>query len=251
MHDIPLRPTLNVALWLEELNDDPYKAFLSDGISNGFQLVPAGPQFVPAEMENYFSATGPAVRDKVKATLLEEISIGNYVVTDVKSTTTGAIGATPNPGMEETHLIHDWSQPKGSAVNDYADIEHFKYQSIDDAIKLLKTGYFMSKVDLHHAYRSVNIHPSNYAATGLKWHFSNTKSFTYLIDTKLSYGGRHAPGIFHWLTQACRRFMAKRGYKAIVIYLDDFLVIGATYAECMEIFTCLIELLQELGFEIS
>ena len=234
-----------MALWLEELNGDPDEVFLSDGISNRFQLVHAGAQFVPAEMENYFSATGPAVRDKVEATLLEEISAGNYVVTDVKPTIISVIGALPKPATEEVRLIHDSSQPKGSAVNDYPDTEHFEYQSTDDAIKLLKPGFFLARVDLRHAYRSVNIHPSNYAATGLKWHFSNTKSFTYLTDTELSYGGRRPPGIFHRLTQACRRFMAKRGYRAIVVYLDDFFVIGATYAECMEIFTCLIELLQD------
>ena len=45
--------------------------------------------------------------------------------------------------------------------------------------------------------------------------------------------------------------MAKRGYGAIFICLDKFLVIGAIFAECMKIFTCLIEFLQELGFEIS
>ena len=173
-------------------------------------MVPAGAQFVPAEMENYFSVTEPAVRDEVEATLLEEISIGNYVVTDVKPSIISATGAVPKPGTEEVRLIHDCSQPKGSAIKDYADTEHFKYQSIDDAIKLLQPGYFMAKVDLCQAYRSVNIHPSNYAATGLKWHFPNTKSFTYLIDT-------------HRLTQACRWFMAKRGYRAIVVYLGQLL----------------------------
>ena len=109
----------------------------------------------------------------------------------------------------------------------------------------------MAKVDLRHAYRSVNIHPSNYAATGLKWNFSNSDKFTYLFDTKLSYGGRRAPGIFHRLTQAVKRFMAKRGYRSLVVYLDDFLIIGATYAECLKIFNSLVELLQELGFQIS
>ena len=36
-----------------------------------------------------------------------------------------------------------------------------------------------------------------------------------------------------------------------MVYLDDFFIIGATYAECLEIFSCLIELLQQLGFQIS
>ena len=51
--------------------------------------------------------------------------------------------------------------------------------------------------------------------------------------------------------QAFKHFMAKRGYRSIVVYLDDFLIIGATYTECLEIFNCLVELLQELGFQIS
>ena len=90
-----------------------------------------------------------------------------------------------------------------------------------------------------------------YVATGLKWNFNNSNKTTYLVDTKLSYGGRRTPGIFHRLRQAVKRFMAKRGYRSLVVYLDDFLIIGATYAECLEIFNCLVKLLQELGFQIS
>ena len=63
--------------------------------------------------------------------------------------------------------------------------------------------------------------------------------------------GARTPGIFHRLRQAVKRFMAKRGYRSLVVYLDDFLIIGATYAECLEIFNCLVKLLQELGFQIS
>ena len=188
---------------------------------------------------------------KVESTLLEEIAIGNCVISEVKPTIVSAIGAVPKADSEEIRLIHECGQPKGSAVNDYADIDSFKYETIDDAIKLLKPGYYMAKVGLWHTHRSVNMHPSNYAATGLKWNFNNSNKFTYLFDTELSYGGRRAPGIFHRLTQAVKRFMAKRGYRSLVVYLDDFLIIGATYAECLETFNCLVELLQELGFQIS
>ena len=59
-----------------------------------------------------------------------------------------------------------------------------------------------------------------------------------MADTRLPYGGRRAPGIFHHLTQAVKRMMVMRGYKAIVVYLDDFLIIGTTLAERFEIFNC-------------
>ena len=198
-------------------------------------------------MSNYISATGSTVRDKVESTLVEEIAIGNHVVSEVKPTIVSATGAVPKADSVEIRLIHDCSQPKGSAVNNYGDIDSFRY----DAIKLIKPGYYWAKVDLRHAYHSVNIHPSNYAATGLKWNFNNSNKYTYLFDTNLSYGGRRAPGIFHRLTQAVKRFMAKRNSRSIVVYLDDLLIIGATYAACLEIFNCLVELVQELGFQIS
>ena len=125
-----------------------------------------------------------------------------------------------------------------TAVNLWILLLKFKYQSLDDAIRLLKPGYYMAKVDLRHGYRSVSIPPNNYAATGLKWKFKGASKVTYLVDTKLGYGGHHVPGIFHCLTQAVKPFMDKCGYKAIAVYFDGFLITGATL---VEVFDCLIE----------
>ena len=134
-----------MALWLEELKGDPDEEFLSDGITNGFQLLPVDTKLLPAEMNSYRSVTAAAVRDKVEYTLLQEIAIGNYVVSDVRPTIISAIGAVPRADSDKICLIHDCSQPKGS-VNDYADIDSFKYQNNEDAIELLKLGYFMASL---------------------------------------------------------------------------------------------------------
>ena len=115
---------------------------------NGFRLIPADAYLRPAEMDNYSSTVALAVRDKVENALLEEIAAGNYVISSRKPTIISALSAVPKPNSEEIRLIHDCSQPSGSAVNDYADAESFKYQSLQDAIKLLKPGYFMDKIDL-------------------------------------------------------------------------------------------------------
>ena len=229
-------PSLNVELWLHELKGDPDELFLSDGLRNGFQLVPAGARFQPAEINNYSSATDPTVRDKVEESMLEELAAGNYVISNSKPVILSALGAVSKPDSDEVRLTHDCSQPSGRALDDYADIDSFKYQSLEDALQLIKSGYYMAKVDLRHAYRSVHINPNNYQATGLKWKFKGAKKFTYFVDTRLPYGGRRAPGIFNRLTQAVKRMMASRGYKLIVVYLDYFLVLGATWAECKEVF---------------
>ena len=236
-------------LWNKELENDPDRDFLWDGIVHGFQLILADADLKPAEMDNYISATNVTTRDAVEDTLLEEIREGNYVVTDIKPAIVSAIGVIPKPDSSEVHLIHDCSQPEGLGVNMYASVDKFSFQSIEDAIKLLGPGYYMAKIDLRHAYRSIPIHCSNYRATGLKWKFKSCHKVTYFINTRLPFGGAWAPGIFHRVSQSVRRMMECRGFTAIVVYLDDFLVVGRTKAECQAAFEFLLQLLQDLGFK--
>ena len=139
----------------------------------------------------------------------------------------------------------------GLGVNSYIEIEKQKFQTIDDAVALLQKGYYMAKVDLRHAYRSVPVHPANHQALGLKWKFKGCAKYTYLMDTRLPFGGKSAPGIFHRLTQAVRRMMARRGFTMVVVYLDDFLVIGKSHSECQTAYNVLCELLVSLGFQLS
>ena len=225
--------------------------FLSDGIINGFQLAAAGTQFASAHANNYKSATNASTRATVEQTIANEIAEGNYVITPIKPAIISALGAIPKPDSQEVRLIHDCSRPAGLALNDYIDTCPFKFQTLDDAIHLLKPNYFMAKIDLRHAYRSVPIHPSNYAATGLHWHFTGEDNFTYFYDTRLPFGAKCSPEIFHRLTQSIRRMMARRGFESVIVYLDDFLVVAPTYEACQLAFSTLLQLLQDLGFSIS
>jgi hypothetical protein len=45
--------------------------------------------------------------------------------------------------------------------------------------------------------------------------------------------------------------MAKKGYDLIIVYLDDFLIIGPSYEQTSECLNYLLKLLRELGFAIS
>ena len=188
LHDlmwfINLTP-LDVELWLDQLKGDEDEAFLRDGLVNGFQLVPTDTLFLAAEMQKYKSATNSNVRDKVEQTILEEIESGHYVIVNNQPAVVSATGAVPKPDRDDVRLIHDFSMPEGHELNSYTnDVNHFQFQSLDYAIRLLKSGYYMSKIDLHHAYRSVPIHPKNYQGSGLKWKFKGNKAeFTFLVDT--------------------------------------------------------------------
>ena len=243
---------LNRNKWLKELEQDEDKDFLIDGITNGFELIPADSALAPAEMDNYISATNPSARAKVEQTIREEIREGNYVVTQSSPTLVSALGAVPKPDSDELRLIHDCSMPPSKGVNSYVpNIDKLRFQTIDDAIKLLDKGYFLAKIDLRHAYRLVPIHPKNYAAMGLKWIFEGDLVPTYFIDTRLPFGGRRAPGIFHRLTQSVRRMMLRLGFLGIVVYLDDFLIVDRTREECQQASDALFQLLLDLGFQVS
>ena len=71
----------------------------------------------------------------------------------------------------------------------------FKFQTLGDVINMLKPSYFMAKIDLGRAYRSVPIHPSNFTATGLKWRFTRKEEFSYYYDTRLPFGAKYSPEI--------------------------------------------------------
>ena len=146
----------------KELEDDPDREFLIDGIANGFQLILADAKLQPAEMNNYMSATNSTVRDQVEQTLLEEIQDDNYIVTDTKPTIVRALGAISKPDSDEVRLNHDCSEPKGKGLNTYVETDKFSFQSSDDAIKLLGPYYYMAKIDLCHPYRTIPIHKSNF-----------------------------------------------------------------------------------------
>ena len=79
---------------------------------------------------------------------------------------------------------------------------------------------FFAKVDLRSAYRSVNLSKASQKVTGLKWVLNGET--IYIRDSKLPFGAKLSPGIFHRLTQAVKRIMARKGYDLLVVYLDVF-----------------------------
>ena len=96
----------------------------------------------------------------------------------------------PKKDSNDIRLVHDCSWPPGTSLNSYASIDKEKFQTLDQAVKLIQPGYYMAKVDLKNAYRSVRIHPSNYAATGISWKFNSERYHRFLFDTRLPFGAR-------------------------------------------------------------
>ncbi len=190
------------------------------------------------------------MRLKVEQQIEAELLHGNYILPTRPPCIISALGAICKEDSQSVRLIHDCSQPIGAVVNDYADDYSFQYQSLDDAVALIRLGCFLAKVDLKAAYHSIPIHPDCYDYTGLQWHFAGDCSPTVLVDAKLPFGATLSPSVFHRISQAIRRMMECKGV-FIVAYLDDFCIIASNQPECQAGLNCFIELLSDLCLYVA
>lgn len=240
---------MNFAAWEEELQDDVDRTFILNGIKNGFDIIDPALSLKAIELDNHFSASEASdLYEKATSQILQEIELGNYVQAPCPPTIVSPLGVIPKSDGG-VRLIHDCSRPKGFSVNDYeTDLEKHRYQSVDDACKLVEKGSYLAKIDLKSAYRSIPISKHSMKVTGLKWKINN--KWQYFYDSKLPFGSRAAPGIFHRLSQAVRRMMSRQGF-IVVVYLDDFLICEKTKNRCALAMRFLISLLRKLGFSIN
>lgn len=162
-------------------------------------------------------------RDRVEGQIKEELANGRYVRCEEPVVITSALGAIPKPDSNKIRLIHDCSRPVGRAVNDFAINETQRFQTVQDAVENFKKDYYMAKLDLSNAYRSVKVHPEDHQLLGLSWEFTGEGKTSYLYDTRLPFGARLVPGIFHRLSQAViRNIQHQEGN--LVAYIDDFYI---------------------------
>lgn len=231
------------------MENDCDKQFLLNGIKNGFDIIDSEVQVTPASCKNHPSATpsSPLFKKATKQ-VKKELECGNYIICDKPPKIISPMAAIPKPDGD-VRLIHDCSRPVGHAVNDYCSSDWGqKFSRIDDAAALMSEGCYLAKVDLKSAYRSVKISQNSQTVTGFQWNFNGRT--IYMKDTKLPFGAKLSVGIFHRLTQAVKRMMARKGYDQIIVYLDDFLIIAESKEKCAEALNSLIQLLRKLGFAI-
>ena len=90
------------------------------------------------ETHNYESATNPKARPYVEQQIREEIAHDRYGIASSRYHIVSALGAlAQNAEGTKFRLIHDASRPTGQSLNGVAVNGRFKYQSIQDAVKLV------------------------------------------------------------------------------------------------------------------
>ena len=242
-------PCFNLQAWESELENDIDKNFLLHIINSGFNINDDDAHITPIKCSNHSSARpGSPLYEKASAQVRNETEAGNYVICDSQPAIVSPMAAIPKSDGD-VRLIHNCSRPVGKAVNDHCTSDwHQKFSRVDDAASLMMHRCYFAKVDLRSAYRSVRISKESQKVTGFKWNFGGET--VYLKATKLPFGAKLSPGIFHRLTQVVKRIMARKGYNLLVVYLDDFLISAESKIQCAEALNCLVQLLRKLGFAI-
>ena len=143
---------LRLAAW-EELQDDEDSEFILSGITHGFDIIDKEAVPKPVQCDNHKSAQpGSPLYEQATAQILKEVQMGNYEVFSEPPLIVSPMGIIPKPGGG-VRLIHDFSLPRDSSVNNYCSSHwHQNFSQVDDAAALVMEGCYMAKVDLQSAY---------------------------------------------------------------------------------------------------
>ena len=245
---VPMAPvTKCLDRWRTELQDDPHKDFILEGIEFGFKLVDEGVSPPPTSCDNYGSATRD-LQSQVEKQITAEIDQGRYIVCDKPPPITSALGAIPKTN-DRIRLIHDLSRPSGG-LNQYCSDSSVVFPTLDEAVAHISANSYLVKIDLHEAYRSIPLHKSCFTQTGLKWKFQGQQRPTFMFDARLPFGATKSCKIFQTLTDSIVRMLAKLNITSIG-YIDDFLLICDNLDHGTQSLKIIVEVVEALGFTVN
>ena len=157
----------------------------------------------------------------------------------------GPYTAPPLPGFKVTprglkeeptkfRPISQGNMPIGNAVNDSIPkakhVHLARTSDIDAQIRACHaaTGsVWMAKADIKAAYRTMPVRPEDWHLQGIKW------DGLYYIDKRMSFGCRSS--VDQWLRFSdALAFTAARWGVPVLHYVDDFIFIASSEAECNE-----------------
>lgn len=130
------------------------------------------------------------------------------------------------------------------SVNKCIIVPYFKIEDLRTACKLIEEDSFMCHLDLKDGFLHVPIH------------IEHRKYFRFSFDgilyefTCLPFGLNISPYVFTKILKPVVNFLRKDDFLSVV-YLDDFLLFGNSYIECLKNLNSTISLLKSLGFSIN
>ena len=128
-------------------------------------------------------------------------------------------------------------------LNKECDTKHFKMESLKQALHMVRPNAFLASIDIKDAFYSVPINKSHRKYLKFMWS-ANPLQFDAMPN-----GYKDAMRIFTKLLKPVFSHLRELGYIS-VIYVDDSLLYGDDFRECLQNVIATLECLQELGFII-
>lgn len=129
-------------------------------------------------------------------------------------------------------------------LNKYIPNEHFKMEDFRTATKLVSKECFMGSIDLKDAYFLIPLHKTCKKYFCFEWEGDR------FIWNCIPFGLNIAPWLYTKLMKPVVSFLRNKNFSSVV-YLDDWLLFGDTYEDCLSNVNCTVEILEKLGFIIN
>ena len=128
-------------------------------------------------------------------------------------------------------------------LNKECDTKHFKMESLKQAIHMVRPNAFLASIDIKDAFYSVPINDSHKKYLKFVW-----KGLPHQFEA-MPNGYKDAMRIFTKIMKPVFAKLREMGYTS-VIYVDDSLLYGDTFEECLDNVLVTLKCLQDLGFVI-
>lgn len=203
----------------------------------GFEIPFKSIPFQTAEpvTPNYTEADEILIDESVKkllktgAIVKSENEIGQFIST---------VFTVPKPDQTRRPILNL------KKVNFFVDSPHFKMETIKTATNLVSPDYFMVVIDLKDAYHAISIGMNSQKYLKFRW---RGQLYKYKC---LPFGLSIAPFLYTKITKPIVAKLRAQGI-VLVAYLDDTLIIGRDYNECLKFRDIALSLFRKLGFTIN
>ena len=129
-------------------------------------------------------------------------------------------------------------------LNEFVSYHHFKMDTLETAIKLMRPGCFMTSIDLKDAYYSIPVAPECHKYLKFVW-----KETLYCF-TCLPKGLTSSPRLFTKVLKPVFASLRTKFGQTSLGYIDDPLYMEDTQEDCLWATLHAVQLIRKLGFQI-
>ena len=127
-------------------------------------------------------------------------------------------------------------------LNKFVDYKHFKLESLQNVLELIRPGFYMAFIDLKEAFYSVPVYKNHQA------------HLTFFVEEYLKFvcmpnGYAPAMQIFTKISKISFSTLREKGFLSVGCVHDSYLQ-GDDYEDCFSNVLNTIEILRSLGFTI-